>query len=554
MNHTSHPPAGVPARSAVNRRSFLGLMGLGVAAPGVLAACGSGGAPAGTSAAPGSAVSKDVLPTYAPITYAEPDFPSVNGSTAGYQSLPEELVRAFDSPPGSGGSYTAMTPLWGTIPPTSGNQYFEAVNKAIGSTIDFQISDGNTYGEKLAAVLASPDDVPDWVCIPTWNVPPRFDQAVANLFEDLTPYLSGDNAEKYPHLANIATDVWKFCVFEGKIKAIPYPGELITDAIFYRDDVLAAEGITPEVTDAEALRQLAKDLTGGDRWGANDMWTAATIIHRVPPEWTIDDSGKLLNRVETEEYRAALAWNASLYADGSIHPEAVADNSANAKTRFESGQVLITSDGVGAWHEALARQRGTNPDYSQRPFPAFAADGGEPLLFKGSPANIFSFLKKNEDKAKIEELLAVANFLASPFGTEEFQLINYGLEGVHYDKDDQGIPVPTDLAATEVQPSYIFLADPPVVNAKVQFPEYVEKFCTWMADAARYVTDPPFFGLQITEPPQFATLSLPFEDLEKDISRGRRSMADLDAAIETWRSSGGEELRAFYRDILESEG
>ena len=30
-------------------------------------------------------------------------------------------------------------------------------------------------------------------------------------------------------------------------------------------------------------------------------------------------------------------------------------------------------------------------------------------------------------------------------------------------------------------------------------------------------------------------------------------MADLDAAIETWRSSGGEELRAYYQDILDQQ-
>src|SRR5699024_12553613 len=141
-------------------------------------------------------------------------------------------------------TFTAMTPLWGAIPPTEGNQYFDAVNEAIGSTIDFQISDGNTYGDKLAAVLASEQDVPDWVSIPNWNVPPRFDQAVEALFEDLTPYLGGDAIEDYPNLANISTDVWKFCVFDEQIKALPFPGEIITDATFYRDDIFAEENIT----------------------------------------------------------------------------------------------------------------------------------------------------------------------------------------------------------------------------------------------------------------------------------------------------------------------
>ncbi|WP_420114793.1 hypothetical protein [Pseudactinotalea sp.] len=182
-----------------------------------------------------------------------------------------------------------------------------------------------------------------------------------------------------------------------------------------------------------------------------------------------------------------------------------------------------------------------------------AADGGTPVLWKGNPANILSFVKATDDKEKVAELLAVADFLAAPFGTQEYALVNYGVEGVHYENDSDGLPVPTELAATEVQPTYIFLADPPVVNAKVQYPGFVEAFCTWMADASGYVQDPAFFGMQITEPNQFGSLNQPIEDLQKDVARGRKSIDDLDAAIETWKSSGGEELRQFYQDILDAQ-
>ncbi|HLV57222.1 MAG TPA: extracellular solute-binding protein [Actinotalea caeni] len=545
-----------PSRAPVgghSRRTFLTLVGAGVVGSAALAGCRTGGSGSDAPSSSAGVASDDVLPAYLPLDYVEPDFPSVNGSTAGFATIPSELVQAYETPPGSGSTFTAMTPLWGAIPPTVGNQYYDAVNAAIGSTIEFQISDGNTYGDKLAAVLASADDVPDWVCIPTWNIPPRFDQAVESLFEDLTPFLAGDAVRSYPHLANIPTDVWRFCVFDGKLKALPFPGEIITDAIFYRDDVFEEEGITELPTTAEELLELCAELTNGRRWAANDLWNAATLIHGVVPKWRIEDDGTLTHRIETEEYRAALEWNARLFAQGSVHPDAVADNSGDAKARFESGQVLISSDGVGGWHEALARQLGSNPTYSQRPFPPFAADGGTPVLWKGNPANILSFIKATDDKDKVAEMLAVADFLAAPFGTTEYALINYGVEGVHYETDDQGLPVPTELAATELQPTYVFLADPPVVNAKVQYPGFVEAFCTWMADAAQYVQDPAFFGMQITEPNRFGSLNQPIEDLEKDISRGRRSIDDLDAAIETWRSSGGEELRQFYQDVLDAQ-
>ncbi|UJP41315.1 type 2 periplasmic-binding domain-containing protein [Cellulomonas palmilytica] len=552
--NSSTPRAGRLADVEVGRRGFLGMIAAGAAVigvPSLLSACSSG--EGGGAAAPSAqaTVSAEVLPAYYPVEYAKPDVPGVDGSTPGYTTIPESFVQSVPTPPGTGLTFTAMTPLWGTIPPVKGNKYYEAVNGALGSTIEFRISDGNTYGDKLATVLASAKDVPDWVCVPTWNIPPRFGaEIVPNLFQDLTPFLAGDKVKDYPNLANIPTAAWKFCVFDGKLYGLPFPGELITDATFYRKDVIEAKGITVDVRSAQDLLDLAKELTGGNVYGAEDLWVTATQMFAVPPKWKLEGDA-LVHRVETQEYRDALDWTSKLFASGAVHPDAVAGNTGEAKTRFQGGRSLILNDGVGGWHEALRDNLAGNPDYWQQPFAPIAADGGTPVLFQGNPANIFSFLKKSDDEARITELLKLANLLAAPFGTTEFDLINNGVEGVHYTKDENGLPVPTELAATELQPTYMFLVDPPVAQARVQYPGFVEAYSTWMADAAQYVTEPLFFAMQIVEPARYASIGQPFVDLEKDIVRGRKTLADLDTAVETWKASGGEELRAFYQEILD---
>ena len=541
--------------TAVDRRSFLRMIAAGAAVVGVPSLLTGCATSSPTGAATSGGPIGDVIPSYIPVEYVTPDFPSVKGSVPGFLSLPKKLVRSVAKAPGSGATFKAMTPLWGTIPPSKGNQYYKAVNDMLGSTIEFQITDGNTYGDKLATVLASSKDVADWVCVPTWNLPPRFgSEIVGNVFEDLTPYLAGDKVKDYPNLANIPSDAWKFCVFNGKLYGLPFPGGIITDAIFYRKDVIESRGITPDVKTGDDLLALALELTDkkAGRWGAEDLWNTSVIIHAVPPKWKLD-AGKLVHRVETDEYRAALAWNAKLFASGAVHPDAVANQMGESKKRFQAGKSLIMNDGLGGWNEALRDNLVSNPSYWQQPFDPFAADGGTPVLFKGNPTNIFSFLKKSDDKKKITELLGLANLLAAPLGTTECDVITNGLEGVHYKKDSAGLPVPTPLAAKELQPTYIFLVDGPITETHVQYPGYVKAASTWQAKAAGYVTDPLFYGQQISEPQQFASIAQPFVDLELDISRGRKSLSDLDAAVKTWKAAGGDELRKFYQGILDKQ-
>jgi putative aldouronate transport system substrate-binding protein len=539
---------------AMQRRSFLQMIAAGaavVSVPTLLTSCASTAAKTEAGAV---GPIDGVIPKYIPLSFVKPDFPSVKGSSPGFLTLPKDLVKSVAKPPGSGATFKVMTPLWGTIPPSKGNKYYEAVNAMLGSKIEFQITDGNTYGDKLATVLASSRDVPEWVCVPGWNLPPRFGaEIVGNVFQDLTPYLAGDKVKAYPNLANIPSAVWKVCVFNGKLYALPMPGATNSgNALFYRNDLLDSMGITPDVKNGDDVIALAKELTDAKagRWGAEDLSLYSKIIYGVAT-WKLK-GGKLVNRVETEEYRAALAWNAKLFASGAVHPDSMAGHGGESNARFQSGKSLMACQGWGAWNEALRDNFVQNPKYSQLPMAPIAADGGKPVLFRDSPVGIFSFLKKSDDKAKITELLALANLLAAPFGTTENDVITNGVEGVHYKKDSAGLPVPMPLSAKEVQPTYVFLAAPPVVESHVQYPGYVKAASLWQINAAKYLVDPLFYGQQISEPQRFGSLSKPFDDLEKDISLGRKSFKDLDAAVKTWKASGGEELRAFYQKILDA--
>ncbi|WP_165987613.1 extracellular solute-binding protein [Streptomyces sp. YIM 98790] len=553
-------------RSAPSRRSFLASTAVAAAAVGsagpLLSACSSDGS-GGDGGGPGRVSEKDakqILPAYQASEFAvEPDIPSQNGSSPGYTSyLPvDELGVSVPEPKGGGAELSAMTPLWGTAP-KPGNAYWTAMDEAIGVKMTWQTQDGNTYGDKLGAVLAS-SDIPDLVCIPGWELNKgQIPKAVDQRFADLGPYLSGDKVLAYPNLAAVPTPAWKAAIFGGKLRGLPMPQQVIGGVVpFYRQDVFDRNGWTPP-TSADEFLSFAKEVTNAKAkvWACEDFKWSAWVYFGVLPEkpmcWR-EEGGKLVHRYETDEYLEALEWTRKLYEAGVVHPDAVAA-SGDAAARFAAGESLMWNTGSGAWHGTVSEQRsGGNPDFRMNAMDFFAWDGGDPVIYAGNGANIWTFLNKNLPEEKILAALELANFCAGPYGTYENRLRDYGVEGTHYTVQD-GLPVRTaDGEAQAAQVTYGFIASPEVAIAHPDQPEQVADQCGWEQRMMAFVKEPMFYGRQIQEPDHLANLSDPFEALEDDVVRGRASIGDMQNAVTEWRRSGGDELRDWYKQLLDEE-
>ncbi|MGO4430350.1 hypothetical protein AB4Z54_69225, partial [Streptomyces sp. MCAF7] len=97
------------------------------------------------------------------------------------------------------------------------------------------------------------------------------------------------------------------------------------------------------------------------------------------------------------------------------------------------------------------------------------------------------------------EILAVANFIAAPYGTKEQRLIDYGVEGVHHTLK-HGAPVKNSKGVTEVQDTYRFIVSPEATVAYPDFPQMVKDYCGWMQRMGKFAKKPVFYGMQIQEP------------------------------------------------------
>ncbi|WP_068921350.1 extracellular solute-binding protein [Planobispora rosea] len=552
-----------PEGATTSRRGFLGLVGLSavaVASGGLLAGCSTPAGPRpGSGGATAAALDKltSLTPAHVPYAGVTPDIVGQNGAPGGFTKYPASPVDAITAKPGKGGHYKAMTPLWGPLPPPLGkNSYFEAVNADLGATIEFNILDGMTIIEKMNAVIAG-GDVVDITMIPSWTVNqiPQFGEAVDQLFEDLTPHLQGDAVKKYPMLANIATDAWKWGVFNGKLIGIPgsytFPMGLI---LLYRKDLFDAGGWTAPKT-ADELLALGKEITDPKkkRWAFGDIKLMTYQLFRAPKEWALS-GGKLVHRYETPEFEAAVAFMRKLYEGKLIHPDIVGSKGANAKELFKSGQILITQDGFGGWKEMLEQMLPTKPDFWIEGLPHFGHDGGAPGYHKNEEPGQYTFIKKGLGKEKVEEILSLLNYLAAPFGTQENMLSVYGVEGKHYTKTDAGAPKRTDLGLKEAPPTYFFLSGRPDAITESELPRYVETAATWYNEAAKHWAPNPHEGIRIQRPAKYAALEQPTEDKIQDVVRGRRPLSELKQVVEEWRKDGGDESREFYMKVLQDNG
>ena len=89
----------------------------------------------------------------------------------------------------------------------------------------------------------------------------------------------------------------------------------------------------------------------------------------------------------------------------------------------------------------------------------------------------------------------------------------------------------------------------PIGRALLELLALIGRVVLFLRDALLQGLTPKFYGRQIFRPAEYATLDQPMYDLEKDVVRGRKSMEDFDAAVTTWRSSGGDRMREYYESV-----
>ncbi|WBB53087.1 extracellular solute-binding protein [Verrucosispora sp. WMMD573] len=547
--------------ASTDRRTMLRLLGLGVAATvggTTLAGCSKEAGSQGS--ATGADAIRSVLPTYQRVELLKPDIPGEGPIPDGYLNYPTQLVDAVTEAPGRGGPpIRTMSPWWGPAPPPLGrNAYLAAVNGRLGVEVEPSLQDGNTYADKLNAMLGA-RDVPDLLSAPNWEIDKvaRFSDAVKALFTDLTDHLKGDAAAKYPYLASLPTGAWEYSVWGGRLYAVPFPTDgPFAYALFHRRDLLAPAGLAAP-TNPDELYEFGKKATDP----AKGVWAFGSVFEMVQQffgcqqTWRKKPDGGLEHKFENPAFAAALEFTARLFNEGLVHPETVASKGADEKQLFKAGKILMYQDGLGAWQGMQSERVKELPTFDMQPLPVFGASGAQPVIWGSEKPVFYTFLKKDLAPERVEELLGVLNWCAAPFGSREFELREYGAEGEHFTRAADGTPAPTELGRKELGAQYTHIGGRvPVKVRSGDTPNYVQDYIGYYRKHLDSMEKDLFAGIKLELPANWSKIIQPTDDKIRDIVRGRRPVSDLEQVRKEFLDSGGEEGRAFFEKALADNG
>jgi putative aldouronate transport system substrate-binding protein len=178
----------------------------------------------------------------------------------------------------------------------------------------------------------------------------------------------------------------------------------------------------------------------------------------------------------------------------------------------------------------------------------FALDLGRPYGPSATPwagPGIFGFVTfRQADPERIKMLLRICNYLSAPFGTLEYELANYGVEGVHYTKESGGIET-TELYQeennTDLPVKYLGAA--PVVLHLPGYPDTAQAVYEWQQAVLPPAIGDPQVGLTSpTGSSKGAELNRIVADAISAIVFGRRELSEWPDVVAQWKQAGGDQV------------
>lgn len=538
-----------PDGSRLTRRTLLaGVGALGVSS--VLDGCSNSGR-GGTGSGNDVTSQSKVRPTYVRYTGVEPELSGAEYNIPNaFTRYPANPVRAITKAPGDGKPIQVMTYTNTPIPPKlEQNRFWQELNQQVGSPVSVSLTPSVDYTQKFATAVAG-DQLGDIFLV---GAVPQVPQLLAAKATDLTPHLSGDNIKKYPFLANLPEVSWNSCIFGGKIYGVPISRGAISSQVLYsRADLLAKQGAKAEVKNADDFIELCRAMT--DRRRNRFALAAAPTqyvqnMFGIPNLWK-EDGKSLVSYLEDEAHEAAFEILRKLWSSGYIHPDAFTGQNQDLKVRFGNGTSALVQDTFSGWPSYLQTAVDKTAQIAIIAPPKH--DGSGPgRICLGAPAAAFTAIGKKAE-GRVETLLSYLNFLAAPFGTQEYLFRKFGREGIHHTVVN-GNPVLTERGFSEVQLGLMYQADAPWTIFLPEKPGNSEvEFNAMKLSCPDALVNPVANLYSETNLRKGSQLTADITQVTNDIIQGRKPVSAWAAAVKKWKGGGGDQIATEFAQALQA--
>ncbi|HIT74741.1 MAG TPA: hypothetical protein IAA98_04070, partial [Candidatus Avipropionibacterium avicola] len=358
-------------------------------------------------------------------------------------------------------------------------------------------------------------------------------------------------------LASIPTTAWQAAMVNGTLWGVPQARPPAGSIMSTRGDLLSEKGIDKNQSPADGAELLAlmEELTdrkeGVFAMGADPVsWLMSIILEMVDaPKGWLEEGGKFTNAIETENYKEAIVHTKEFWDAGVLHPNSFSDPGSNS-TWWQGGVTQVYIQGFTNW--LYFTQRQPQFDLGLIEIPLWDGGGAAPKHQSASAYGAYAAITQQDSTERVEEILRVLDYLAAPYGSEEYLRANYGVEGEHYNMED-GVPISTDRIVDDPRVLTYFgsqaLADLTGPRDLVDLEsEYLHRIMpTSKAD--------PSIGLYSdTASSKGAAFNRKQIDVISEIIQGRRELSEFDDLVSEYQNGIGKKIKAELEEGFQQQG
>lgn len=480
-----------------------------------------------------------------------------------------------------------MLPLYYSEAPVAGNELEQKIMDFTGVEVEFIFTPFNTYNEKVNLMITS-NDVPNVIGILDPKSSVYVNAAQSGMFWGLNEYM-----DKTEYLKdNYDEQTLKNASINGELYGLPRGRPLTRDGIIYRKDWAQSLGLNieqPVTVDEiyEIIKAFATQDPDGngvnDTYGvlvgvsdagaiSGDMMEILDVAYGGGNGW-VEENGQLIPSFMTEAHKKTLAFMKRLYDEGLM-------NSDFATVQASQFYELLDKEKTGLYfqtltdaHERLdtvvSQVQSRNPELAEMEAAdakmeifdtiyQIQTDDGELRACTQSGFNgVFAFSKTSNQTE--EDLLTVLNFFDKMDSPEGQALIEWGIEGRHFEYID-GVANQTKdslLFSSEVQPYWqLFCTNRVVDRSAIQgnvAPMYTKVYAEMESLMPYAVYNPIVPLISDTYSINGSSLDKIINDATTKYIMGLIDEDEWDKAVEQWRSTGGdkviEEYTAQYKKV-----